>query len=124
MDKIINTHMGANGHEIKIYKDYIIHTCDWTAKENNIKHLMTIKGPKFMTKWFRKYRLIFTCRSNKPDIKLKPIGDNNSEICVFLFAGMECSPFKKLREDDFYDLTPYMKEMIIHPNLIGRIELD
>ena len=102
MDELINTHLGANGHDIKIYKDYIIHSCDWK------NGLTTVIAPIKLAKIFRQYKFDFTVRSNKPNLHVKPINDKNSEISVFSFLGMNCSPFKKVNENGVYDLRPFI----------------
>lgn len=124
MNGLIKTYEGANGCDILVYDDYILHSCPHHKKGEKDNNIINVAAPKFMIKWFRLYKLDFTIRSGRPNIHLKPLDDKNAEMGIFYWSNMECSPFKKVANDNFYDLTPYMKEFHVHKNIYSRIEKD
>lgn len=114
-EKLINdSHIGGNGLPIYIYETFFITFCTW---HNNILMFML---PKWFIHWCRNFQLHFTKRNGKPTIILKKDNDKNSETIIFKFAGMECSPFKKLENNNYYNCIPYMSNEVITKEIVEK----
>ena len=114
-ERLINdSHIGGNGFPIFIYETFFITFCKWRDS------LLMFKLPKWFIHWCRNFQLRFTCRDGKPIIMLKRDNDKNSETIIFKFAGMDCSPFKKLESNNFYDCIPYMTDEVISREIIEK----